>query len=342
MVNLPQILLSNNGTDDCLIHIFLTHRFSDKLTTYSWLFCGKVPDFAYIIQPTKKECFSPKYHRFHALDFWLESPPWVDFPMPSRSQENEVPQSSAPAEVYTTTASSGSEDAAPGVTTPIVIKHSWEFHGDLWSKWSFFLIAGKIMRETSVRFDYQKVKGKRTLETIDLRAKSSGLMSTGLVSLGTYGIIYYEFIWATDWGFLQRQFWDFPTLLIEDDPHLGGARWSAWEKGGPPNAKGRTGEETPTSQAQLTKPRFFVNPCHFNVVVLCFCWLYPSFCMARFEARDFWVTLRLDLPRRIWISFFVAKPCQSHGWNLLHIEHHLPYMDTHTHFATHIRYVVII
>ena len=58
----------------------------------------------------------------------------------------------------------------------------------------FFLIAGKIMRETSVRFDYQKVKGKRTLETIDLRAKSSGLMSTGLVSLGTYGIIYYEFI----------------------------------------------------------------------------------------------------------------------------------------------------
>ena len=102
------------------------------------LFCGKVPDFAYIIQPTKKECFSPKYHRFHALDFWLESPPWVDFPMPSRSQENEVPQSSAPAEVHTTTASSGSEDAAPGVTTPIVIKHGWEFHGDLWSKWSFF------------------------------------------------------------------------------------------------------------------------------------------------------------------------------------------------------------
>ena len=95
------------------------------------LFCGKVPDFAYIIQPTKKECFSPKYHRFHALDFWLESPPWVDFPMPSRSQENEVPQSSAPAEVHTTTASSGSEDAAPGVTTPIVIKHGWEFHGDL-------------------------------------------------------------------------------------------------------------------------------------------------------------------------------------------------------------------
>lgn len=34
--------------------------------------------------------------------------------------------------------------------------------------------------------------------------------------------------------------------------------------------------------------------------------------------------------------FFVAKPCQSHGWNLLHIEHHLQYHTwTHTFCYTH-------
>ena len=84
--------------------------------------------------------------------------------------ESEVSKSSPPAEVHTTTASSGSEDGFPYLGEPHAVSNAGEFHGDLRSRWRN---AGNIIDFRAVALITRRWK---TLESIDLRAKSWGFM----------------------------------------------------------------------------------------------------------------------------------------------------------------------